>query len=177
MAQTIASRPGPILAAAERFVIHLTGVGGHAAMPHLTTDPIVTASAIVMNLQSIISRNTSPLESGVVTVTVLKAGEAFNIIPASAQLSGTFRALSTKTLLSLRDRLEHVVHSTATTYGCNATISYSPDYYPPTLNDPVLFQDFSKPVAALVAQDGTVHETEPMRIRQILFTITGFFYI
>jgi IAA-amino acid hydrolase len=157
---TIASRPGPILAAAERFEIDLAGVGGHAAMPHLTTDPIVTASAIVMNLQSIISRNTSPLESGVVSVTVLTAGEALNIIPASAKLKGTFRALSTNTLLSLRDRLEHVVHSTANTYGCTATIKYSPDFYPPTLNDPMLFEDFSKPVAALVAQDGMVHDTE-----------------
>jgi amidohydrolase len=174
---TIASRPGPILAAAERFEIVLAGVGGHAAMPHLTTDSVVTASAIVMNLQSIISRNTSPLEYGVVTVTVLNAGEALNIIPASATLKGTFRALSTKTLLSLRDRLEHVVHSTAKTYGCTATIKYSPDFYPPTINDPVLFEDFSNPVAALVAQDGTVHDTGAEDFSFLAETIPSTFFL
>jgi len=120
---TIAGRPGPLLAAAERFEILIAGVGGHAAMPHLTVDPIVTASAVVMNLQTIVSRSISPLESGVCSITKIESGEAYNIIPAAAVLRGTVRALSTETLLQLRDRVEHIVHSTATTYGCNATIT------------------------------------------------------
>jgi amidohydrolase len=120
---SIASRPGPLLAAAERFEVLIAGVGGHAAMPHLTIDPIVTASAIVMNLQTIVSRSISPLESGVCSITMVEAGEAFNIIPASALLRGTVRALSTETLLSLRNRVQHIVETTAATYGCNVTIS------------------------------------------------------
>jgi len=158
---TIAGRPGPLLAACERFEILVAGVGGHAAMPHLTVDPIVTASAMVMNLQSIVSRSLSPLESGVCSITKIEAGQAFNIIPASVVMRGTVRALSTETLITLRDRVQHIVENTAATYGANVTITYSPDYYPPTVNDPTLYEDFSKSVGALVAEDGKVLETEP----------------
>lgn len=79
-------------------------------MPHLTIDPIVTASSIVMNLQTIVSRTISPLESsGVCSVTKIAGGEAFNIIPHSTVMLGTIRALSTETLLSLRGKVEHIV--------------------------------------------------------------------
>ncbi|KAL7556941.1 hypothetical protein ACA910_005293 [Epithemia clementina (nom. ined.)] len=148
---TIAGRPGPLLAAAERFEILVAGVGGHAAMPEQSVDPIVTASAIVMNLQTIVSRTISPLESGVCSITMLEGGEAFNVIPASVTMRGTVRALSTETLLSLRDRVRHIAENTAATFGCNITITYSPDYYPPTVNDPTLYRNFAQDVGALVA--------------------------
>lgn len=157
----VAGRPGPLLAACERFTILIAGVGGHAAMPHLTVDPIVTASAMIMNLQTIVSRNVSPLEAGVCSITSIEAGEAFNIIPASVSMRGTIRALSTETLLSLRDRVQHIVDTTAAVYGCNATITYSTDYYPPTINDPELYESFSKHVGALVASEGITRDTEP----------------
>lgn len=130
-------------------------------MPHLTVDPIVTASAIIMNLQTIVSRTLSPLESGVCSITKFEAGEAFNIIPASALLRGTIRALSTETLMSLRGKVDHIVRSTAEVHGCNVTITYSPDFYPPTVNDPNLFESFSKDVGALVADSGTLMDIEP----------------
>lgn len=158
---TIASRPGPILAACERFEVAVYGVGGHGAMPDLTIDPIVTASAMVMNLQSIVSRNISPLEAGVCSVTKFEAGDAFNVIPDKVLLRGTIRALSTESLLKLRDRVEHIVNTTAATYGCNVTIKYSPDYYPPTVNDPAFFESFSKDVGALVSDEGYVRHMEP----------------
>ena len=157
---TVASRPGPILAACERFEIVVAGVGGHAAMPHLTIDPIVTASSIVMNLQTLVSRTLSPLESGVCSITKFEAGDAFNVIPASAVLRGTIRALSTETLLQLRDKVHHVVSTTAAVHGCNVTITYSPDYYPPTVNDLTLFE-WSKHVGAMVSDDGTLMDIEP----------------
>lgn len=157
---SIASRPGPLLAAADRFEILIAGVGGHAAMPHLTVDPIVTASAIVMNLQTIVSRTLSPLESGVCSITKIDGGEAFNIIPASTLMRGTVRALTIETLLSLRDKVEHIVNNTAAVYGCNVTIDWSPDYYPPTVNDPTLFE-FSKDVGALVSEEGYLRDIEP----------------
>lgn len=130
-------------------------------MPHLTVDPIVAASSIVMNLQTLVSRTLSPLESGVCSITMIQAGEAFNIIPASTIMRGTIRALSTETLLSLRDRVERVVNNTATVHGCNATIIYSPDYYPPTVNDPALFESFSKEVGASISEEGYLRDTEP----------------
>jgi amidohydrolase len=130
-------------------------------MPHQTIDPIVTASSMVMNLQTLVSRNLSPLEAGVCSITAFQAGEAFNVIPASVVLRGTIRALTTETLLSLKDRVHHVVTSTAAVYGCNVTITYSPDFYPPTINDPELFETFSKEVGALVADSGTLMDIEP----------------
>jgi amidohydrolase len=158
---TIASRPGALMAACERFEILVSGVGGHAAMPHQTIDPIVTASAMVMNLQTIVSRTLSPLEAGVCSITKIEAGDAFNVIPASTLMRGTVRALSTETLLLLRDRVEHIVQSTAKVHGCNATVTFSPDYYPPTVNDPELYETFAKGVGGLVSSEGVVRDTEP----------------
>jgi amidohydrolase len=158
---SIASRPGPLLAACDRFEIVISGVGGHAAMPHLTVDPIVTASAIVMNLQTIVSRTISPLESGVCSVTKIEAGEAFNIIPASTLMRGTVRALSTETLLSLRSKVEHIVSTTAAVHGCKVELTWSPDFYPSTNNDPVLLEEFSAGVAALVSHEGYLRDIEP----------------
>lgn len=157
----MASRPGPFFAACERFDIVIEGTGGHAAMPHLTIDPIVAASAVIMNLQTLVSRTLSPLESGVCSITKMEAGGAYNIIPSSALLKGTIRALSTEMLLSLRDRMEHVVTTTAAVHGCNASVTYSPDYYPPIVNDPELFETFSKDVGALISEEGYLRDIEP----------------
>mmetsp|Transcript_24892 Transcript_24892/g.37606 ORF Transcript_24892/g.37606 Transcript_24892/m.37606 type:complete len:507 (-) Transcript_24892:24-1544(-) len=157
---TVASRPGALMAAAEMFEIVMTGKGGHAAMPHLTIDPIVASSSFISNLQSIISRTISPLESGVISITQITAGHAFNVIPASATIKGTIRALSTDMLMSLRDKLAHMLDSTDLMYGCNSTIKYSPDFYPPTINDAKLF-DWSKDVGALVSREGKMRNTEP----------------
>lgn len=130
-------------------------------MPHLTVDPIVTASAIVMNLQTIVSRTLSPLESGVCSVTKIEAGEAFNIIPAAVLMRGTIRSLATDTLLSLKSKVEHIVTTTAAVHGCNTSITWSPDYYPPTVNDPTLFEDFSKQVGGDVSEEGYLRDIEP----------------
>ena len=121
----------------------------------------MTSSAIIMNLQHIVSRTVSPLDSGVVSITKFEAGDAYNVIPASALLRGTIRALSTDTLLDLRRKVEHVVASTAATYGCNATIQYSPDYYPPTVNDPTLYESFSSRVAEIVSASPPILNVEP----------------
>jgi amidohydrolase len=159
---TIAARAGSLMAACERFEILIHGVGGHAAMPSLTIDPIVAASAIVMNLQTIVSRNTSPLEAAVCSITQFDAGSgAFNVIPEAATLKGTIRSLSTATLLQLRDRVQHIVQTTAKTYGCNVTIEYSPDYYPVTVNDPWLYENMTKHIASLISDEGYVRDTEP----------------
>jgi len=158
---SIAARPGPILGAAERFEITIEGTGGHAAMPHLTKDPIVTASAMIMNLQTVISRTTNPLDAGVVSITKLQAGDAFNVIPDKVLLRGTIRALSTETLMALRDKCHEIMEATASLYGCHVKITYSPDFYPPTVNDPALYEKFSKGVGAIVSDEGYVRDTQP----------------
>ena len=95
------------------------------------------------------------------SVTKIEAGEAFNIIPASAVLRGTVRALSTETLLNLKKRVQHVVTTTAAVHGCNVSITYSPDFYPPTNNDENLYESFSKEVGGLVSKEGYVRPVEP----------------
>mmetsp|Transcript_22299 Transcript_22299/g.55129 ORF Transcript_22299/g.55129 Transcript_22299/m.55129 type:complete len:477 (+) Transcript_22299:258-1688(+) len=157
----VASRPGTVKAAAERFEITISGVGGHAAMPHLTVDPIVTASSIVMNLQTLVSRSLSPLESGVCSITKFDAGSAFNVIPASAILRGTIRALSTDVLMVLKSKVEQIVTSTAEMHGCEVGITYSADWYPPTRNDEQLYEEFSKEIGAMLSVSGEVLELEP----------------
>ena len=157
---SIATRSGALMAAAEMFEIVIHGKGGHAAMPHLTIDPIVASSFFVSSLQSIVSRTISPLESGVISVTQITAGDAFNVIPASATIRGTIRALSTEMLMSLRDKLEHMLESTDSMYGCNSTIVYSPDFYPPTVNDAELV-NWSKDIGAMVSREGTMRDIVP----------------
>ena len=87
-------KPGPIMAATDEFHITLTGKGAHAAMPHLGNDPIVIGAQIVTGLQSIVSRNASPFDSLVVTVTKFNAGTAMNVIPETVEIAGTIRSLS-----------------------------------------------------------------------------------
>jgi IAA-amino acid hydrolase len=162
---SILSRPGTLLAASDRFQIHVHGKGGHAAMPHLTVDPITSASAMVMNLQQLVSRRLSPLDSGVVSVSAFssKGGDngAFNVIPPSVLLRGTIRALNEETLLYLKDGVEKIVRSTANMYDCTVEMDWSPDFYPPTHNDPLLFESFSREVGDLVSSDEKLQDVEP----------------
>lgn len=160
---SIASRPGVIMAASDRFELRIRGVGGHAAMPHHTVDPIVTTAAFIMNLQTAISRNTSPLESGVCSITTIHAGQnATNVIPDTVQLRGTIRALSGKTLLALRERVQHMAETTAMLHGCQIELlQFSRDYYPPTVNDPILFDEVSRTVGDIVSREDALRDTEP----------------
>jgi amidohydrolase len=88
----IGAAPGPVMAAADIFKIHLKGRGGHGAQPHLAVDPLVASAQIISSLQSILSRNKPPLEAAVISVTMLRAGDAFNVIPDTAELKGTIRS-------------------------------------------------------------------------------------
>ena len=130
----ISTRPGPMLAAADRFDITVTGLGGHAAMPHGARDPIVAAAALVQAIQSIVSRNVDPVQGAVISVTMFNAGSAFNIIPETCTMSGTVRALHEEAMTTVRARLEQVVQEIASAYGCKASLDYHVGY-PVTRND------------------------------------------
>lgn len=130
-------------------------------MPQLAIDPIVATSATVMNLQTIVSRGLSLLESGVVSVTKVEAGDSFNVIPGSSTMCGTVRALSAESLEKLRDRVDHIAMQTAEVYGCEAIVQHSPQHYPPTINDPNLFE-FSSSAVGPLCQDGKLEEVDPV---------------
>jgi hippurate hydrolase len=117
-------RPGPMMASFNVFEIEVTGRGAHAAMPHLGVDPILAASHLVVALQSITSRNVSPVDSAVVTVTQIHAGEAWNVIPPRCVLRGTTRAFSPETQDLVEQRVREVTAGIAQSFGTTATVRY-----------------------------------------------------
>ena len=130
----VATRIGPLLAASDRFDIIVKGVGSHAAFPHASRDPIIAASAIVNALQTIASRNVDPLDSVVVSVTMLNAGSAYNVIPSQAKISGTVRTLTPQVMQLTQRRINEIAMNIAKAHGCEASFEYRIGY-PVTLND------------------------------------------
>jgi hippurate hydrolase len=131
---SFAVRPGPMMAAADRFLITVEGRGGHAAKPNETIDPVVASAQIISALQTIASRNCDPLDSVVVSVTAVKAGEAYNVIPQTAELKGTVRTLSKDMRILAEKRLREIVTGVAGAMGCTAVIDYELGY-PVTFNN------------------------------------------
>ncbi|MDW5441439.1 M20 aminoacylase family protein [Polaromonas sp. SM01] len=121
-------REGAAMASSDYVTVTLTGVGGHGAMPHLATDPIVAAASIVMALQTIVSRNIDPLQMAVVTVGALHAGKANNVIPQSATLELSVRALDREVRARLEQRIKALITAQAESFGATARIDWRPGY-------------------------------------------------
>jgi len=126
-------RPGPMMASFDIFEIELTGRGSHAALPHTGIDPVVAASALVQALQSIASRNVDPIESSVVSVTQIHAGDTWNVIPDAAVLRGTTRAFRPEVQDLIERRVREICGGIAATYGTQVKVRYE-RRYPPTVN-------------------------------------------
>ena len=131
---TVGVKPGPTLAAADEFEITVTGTGGHAALPQQTVDIILVAAQLVVALQSIVSRNLDPLESGVVSIGMIRGGQTFNVIPTEVLLKGTARAMREEDRLLIKARIGEICQGVASTYGAAINLNYH-DSYPPTIND------------------------------------------
>lgn len=114
--------PGPVMAAADTFEIALTGKGGHGASPHQTTDPVVAAAQIVSAVQNIVSRNVNPLESAVISVTAMNAGDAFNVIPSTVRLKGTIRTFEADIRALIHERFRRIVGGIAAAFDCQVEI-------------------------------------------------------
>ncbi|PRQ51226.1 putative peptidase M20 [Rosa chinensis] len=141
----VASRPGPFFAGSGFFEATISGKGGHAALPHHAVDPILAVSNVIGSLQHIVSREVDPLDSQVVTVGKVQGGEAFNVIPDSVTIGGTFRAFSKETLLQLKQRIAKVITGQAAVQRCNATVNFFEDekpLFPPTVNHKELHKHF-----------------------------------
>jgi hippurate hydrolase len=121
-------REGAAMASSDYATVHLTGVGGHGAMPHRANDPVVAAASIVMALQTVVSRNIDPLQTAVVTVGALHAGVANNVIPASAKLEISVRALDPEVRATLERRIKALVSAQAESFGVTAQIDWRPGY-------------------------------------------------
>ncbi len=130
----IATRPGPLLAAADRWDLRITGKGGHAAHPHLSLDPLVVAANLVLSLQTIVSRNMDPFGSAVVTVGFVKGGSAYNVIPTDAHVGGTTRTTTPEVRKLVEARIREICEGAARMYGVKIDVEYRYGY-PPTINN------------------------------------------
>lgn len=125
---TVATKPGLLFANTSELFIDLHGKGGHAAYPHLTQDMAVAAASLLMQLQTIVSRNVNPMDSAVLTVGKLTAGTVQNIIAEHARLEGTIRTLNLESMLHVKNRIESICRSVEEGYGCQVSIDYGSSY-------------------------------------------------
>jgi hippurate hydrolase len=130
---SISMRPGPCMAAADEFKILIKGKGGHGAMPNVSRDPVVIGSHIVTALQSIASRRVDPIKEAVVSVTQFHAGDAFNVIPEDAELSGTCRTFLPDVRDLVETELKRIATNVALAFDAEAEVTYMRNY-PPTIN-------------------------------------------
>lgn len=155
----IGSREGTFLAATSSLSLTVKGVGGHAAVPQLTKDPVLTSARIITNLQSIISRELDPLDSGVVSITVINGGNASNVIPSEVKVKGTLRSLTMDGLKELQKRVKEIAEGIAQTHGCEAIVEYVGNDYPPTVNDSEMWK-FAKNVGIELLGDENVSDLD-----------------
>ena len=155
----IGSREGTFLAATTFLDLTIKGVGGHAAVPHLTKDPVLTSAQIITNLQSIISRELDPLDSGVVSISAIQGGKAANVIPSEVKILGTLRSLTMDGLKKLQKRVKEIAENIAKAHDCEAIVEYPGNDYPPTVNDGEMW-DFAKKVGSDMLGEENVSELD-----------------
>lgn len=126
--------PGPLMAGSESFHIRVTGSGGHGALPHQTIDPIIASTHIVTALQSIVSRNVSPLQTAVISVTKIQTGTTHNVIPSSAELMGTIRTFEPEIRQIVLERFRKIIFGIAEAFGVEAEVEITHLTYP-VIND------------------------------------------
>ena len=129
-----AVRSGAMMAGGAFFDIDITGVGAHGARPESGVDPIMVGTQIASALQTIVSRNVAPVDTAVLSITQFHAGDAYNVIPQTARLSGTVRAFSNATMTMIGERMARTVQGVAQAMGANATLDFRVNFAP-TVND------------------------------------------
>ena len=138
---TVATKPGLLFANTSELFIDLHGKGGHAAFPHLTEDMAVAAASLLMQLQTIVSRNINPMDSAVLTIGKMTAGTVQNIIAEHARLEGTIRTLNNESMKKMKSRIESICRALEEGYNCRVSIDYGSSYREVD-NDEKLAEDF-----------------------------------
>jgi len=154
-----ALRAGPVFASSNEFKVTIRGRGAHAAMPHNGIDPLPAACQMVQAFQTIISRNKSPLEAAVISVTMIHGGEATNVIPEACELRGTVRTFTPAMLDTIEQRMRHVAAATCEAFGASCEFNFTRNY-PPTVN-PVRETSFVRELLAELVGAASVREFEP----------------
>ncbi|ART53432.1 amidohydrolase [Acidovorax carolinensis] len=151
--------PGPVMASSNEFKITIHGKGGHAAMPHTGIDPVPIACQMVQSFQTIISRNKKPVDAGVISVTMIHAGEATNVVPDSCELQGTVRTFSIEVLDMIEARMKQVAEHTCAAHDATCEFEFVRNY-PPTVNS-AAEADFARQVMAGIVGEANVVVQEP----------------
>ncbi|MGB4584619.1 MAG: M20 aminoacylase family protein [Rhodoferax sp.] len=151
--------PGPVMASSNEFKITVYGKGGHAAMPHNALDPVPVACQLVQAFQTIISRNLKPIDAGVISVTMIHAGEATNVIPNACELQGTVRTFSLAVLDQIEQRMRVLTEHLCAASNLRADFEFRRNY-PPTINS-AAEADFARQVMADLVGDARVLVQEP----------------
>ncbi len=157
-----AIKNGPFLAAADEFIIDVEGYGGHAAHPHQAVDATLVAAHLAVALQTIVARNVDPIRSAVLSITGIRGGEAFNVIPQTARLWGTVRTLDEGVRDLVERRIGEVVEHGARAHGAEARLHYERQY--PVLENHPAKAAFAAAVARDVAGEGGVDADAPPRM-------------
>jgi hippurate hydrolase len=152
--------PGPMLASTNEFDIQVTGRGGHAAMPHLTVDPVLVAVQIVQGLQGIVTRSRNPIDAAVLSVTMIHAGDATNVIPDVARIGGTVRTFKDSVTDLFERRIRQVAELTAQAHGASATVGFQRTY-PPTVNHAAQAELAAGVADGIVGADNVVRNVDP----------------
>lgn len=153
----ISIEPGPRMAATNWFSIRLTGKAGHAGKPHECVDAVVAASALMMNLQTIVSRSVDPLDSAVITVGKMTVGTARNIIAGEALLEGTVRTFSKRTEVQIGEKITEIAEMTAKMYGAEVSVDYQPSSHPALFNEINVTKKAAKKAAEVFSPDEFIH--------------------
>ncbi len=157
---TFGVKKGPIMASSNEFRIDIKGIGAHAAMPHNGRDPVFAAVQVANALQSIITRNKKPIETAVLSITQVHAGDAVNVIPDEAWLAGTVRTFTTAALDLIETRMSKIVEATAAAYDCTASVTFHRNY-PPTINSPEETEFAAEVMRDVVGADNVNTAVEP----------------
>ncbi len=169
---------GPVSAASDTFFVEIQGRGGHGAYPHLGVDPIMAGARIISALQTLVSRETDPLERAVITVGSLHAGEADNVIPDTAALTGTVRTFSEATREHFAGRIPEVITGIAEAMQCTATVDYQPGY-PSMVNDAGMADLVRRAATDVLGADNVLRGTPMMGVEDMAYyfqQVPGCFY-
>jgi hippurate hydrolase len=152
---------GPVMASSNEFQIVIHGKGGHAAMPHNGLDPVPVACQLVQAFQTIITRNMKPIEAGVISVTMIHAGEATNVIPDSCELRGTVRTFSIAVLDMIEQRMEQITQNLCAAFGMRCEFEFKRNY-PPTINSAPEAEFARQVIVDIVGQDRVLAQEATM---------------
>jgi len=158
---SFAVSPGPVMASSNEFKITIRGKGSHAALPHNGTDPVPIACQLVQAFQTIITRNKKPVDAGVISVTMIHAGEATNVVPDFCVLEGTVRTFSIEVLDMIEQRMRELSEGICAAFGARCEFAFDRNY-PPTINSPAEAAFAREVMAGIVGSDKVLTQEPTM---------------